>query len=279
MSTRPLIFITNDDGIASPGLKAAVRAVLGLGELLVVAPSIQQTAMGRSFRGRKDAMLEPITFEVDGHAIRAFHVEGSPATVVRHGLQVFCPGRLPDLLISGINYGENVGTSITASGTVGAAIEAASMGIPALAAALQVHPDDILHHGEQDWTAAEYFLRLFAQKRLGATLPFDVDLLKIDVPDDATPETPWRLSRLSRQRYFQSVLDAPSLESRIGDGRFGVSVNHTNLEADSDIHALVVDRVVAVTPLTLDATSRADFGDILRALTSDFAFNADFKKG
>lgn len=266
MSKRPLIFITNDDGIASPGLKAAARAVLGLGELLVVAPSIQQTAMGRSFRGRKDAVLEPITFEVDGQALRAFHAEGSPATVVRHALQILCQDRLPDLLISGINYGENVGTSITASGTVGAAIEAASMGIPALAAALQVHPDDFLYHGEQNWGAAEFFLHLFAQKRLGATLPFDVDLIKIDVPDDATIDTPWRLSRLSRQRYFEMVLDSPSLESRIGDGRIIVGVDKANLEPGTDVHALTVDRVVAVTPLSLDATSRADFSLIEKAL-------------
>lgn len=266
MSNRPLIFLTNDDGIASPGLKAAVRAVLGLGELLVVAPSLQQTAMGRSFRGRKDAVLETIAYEVEGYSIRAFHAEGTPATVVRHALQVLCQERVPDLLISGINYGENVGTSISASGTVGAAIEAASLGIPALAAALQVHPDGFLHHGEQDWAAAEHFLRLFAQKRLGATLPFDVDLLKIDVPEDATPATPWRLSRLSRQRYFEMILDTPSLDSRIGDGRIVVSVNRASLEPDSDVHALAVDRIVAVTPLSLDATSRANFSDIQRAL-------------
>jgi len=266
MSTRPLLFLTNDDGIASPGLEAAARAVLGLGEILVVAPSTQQTAMGRSFRGRRDAVLEPIALEVDGHPIRAFHAEGSPATVVRHALQVLCPERLPDLLISGINYGENVGTSISASGTVGAAIEAASMGIPALAAALQVHPSDFLHHGDQDWRAAEHFLRLFAQKLLSAKLPFDVDLLKIDVPEDATPSTPWRLSRLSRQRYFEMVLEAPSLASRIGDGKIIVDVDHASLEPDSDVHALAVDRVVAVTPLSLDATSRTDFGTIRRIL-------------
>ncbi len=269
MSTRPLILLTNDDGIASPGLQAAVRAVLGLGELLVVAPSTQQTAMGRSFRGRKDAQLEPIVFEVDGHPVRAFHAEGTPATVVRHGLQVLCQERLPDLLISGINYGENVGSSITASGTVGAAMEAASMGIPALAAARQVHPDDVMEHGEQDWTAAEHFLRLFAVRLLGASLPFDVDLLKIDVPEGATVDTPWRLSRLSRQPYFQMVLETPCLTSRIGDGRIVVAIDHARLETDSDIHALAVDRVVAVTPLSLDATSRADFEAIQRALVGD----------
>jgi 5'-nucleotidase len=260
---RPLILLTNDDGIASPGLKAAVRAVLGLGELLVVAPATQQTAMGRSFTGRADALLEPVVYEVDGHRVRAFACEGSPASVVRHGLLVLCRERLPELVVSGINYGENVGGSITASGTVGAAFEAASLRIPALAASQQMHPSAFLHHGEQDWDAAEHFLRVFAQKILQTTLPFDVDLLKIDVPENATRHTPWRLTRLSRQRYFMRVLEEPSLASRLGDGHVAVQVDHAALETDSDIHALV-EGTVAVTPLSLDATSRADFA-LIRA--------------
>jgi len=259
----PLILLTNDDGIGSPGLRAAARAVLGLGELLVVAPATQQTAMGRSFTGRVDATLEPADFEVDGQRIRAFACEGSPASVVRHGLLVLCGERLPDLVVSGINYGENVGGSITASGTVGAAFEAASRGIPALAASLQMHPSAFLHHGEQDWRAAEHFLGRFARKTLAATLPFDVDVLKIDVPENAHPGTPWRLTRLSRQRYFTRVLDRPSLASRLGDGHVAVQVDHGALEAGSDIQALLAG-LVAVTPLSLDATSRTDF-DELRA--------------
>ena len=266
MRCQPLILLTNDDGIQSPGLKAAVRAVLGLGDLLVVAPATQQTAMGRSFTGRADAMLEPVVFEVDGHPIRAFACEGSPASVVRHGFLVLCCERLPDLVISGINYGENVGGSITASGTVGAAFEAASLGIPALAASLQMHPSTFLHHSEQDWGAAGHFVGMFAQKILNATLPFDVDLLKIDVPENATRNTPWRLTRLSRQRYFMRVLKDPTLASRLGDGHVAVCVDHATLEADSDVHALM-EGAVAVTPLSLDATSRTDFNLIRAALS------------
>jgi len=261
-----LILLTNDDGIQSPGLRAATRAVLGLGELLVVAPATQQTAMGRSFTGRHDAALEPVDYVVEGHRIRAYACEGSPASVVRHGLLVLCQERLPDLVVSGINYGENVGGSVTASGTVGAAFEAASRGIPSLAASLQVHPSDWLHYGERDWTAAEHFLRLFAGKLSRMDLPFDVDLLKIDVPENATVETPWRLTRLSRQRYFRRVLEDPSLESRLGDGHFAVDIDHERLEADSDVHALVNESAVAVTPLSLDMTSRTDFSLIRQAL-------------
>lgn len=266
MTHRPLFLLTNDDGIQSPGLRAAARAVRELGDVLVVAPATQQTAMGRSFTGRPDAALERVAFEVDGHALEAYACEGSPASVVRHGLQVLCRDRRPDLLISGINYGENVGISIGASGTVGAAMEAASRGIPALAASQQMHPDHFLRHEAQDWNASEHFLRLFAGKMVRIRMPFDVDLVKLDVPEDATSATPWRLSRLSRQRYFEMVLDCPGPDSRLRDGRITVSIDHAALEPDSDVHALVRERVVAVTPLSLDATSRADFGVIRLAL-------------
>lgn len=262
---RPLILLTNDDGIQSPGLRAAVRAVLGLGELLVVAPATQQTAMGRSFTGRADAVLEPITYEVEGQPVRAFACEGSPASVVRHGLLVLCGTRRPDLVISGINYGENVGGSITASGTVGAAFEAASLKIPALAASLQMHPSAFLHHGDQDFGVAGHFLGLFARKLLNTSLPFDVDLVKLDVPESATRDTPWRLTRLSRQRYFTRVLEAPSLTSRLGDGHVAVQVDPETLEIDSDVHALG-QGLVAVTPLSLDATSRTNFPQLLSTL-------------
>ena len=264
--TRPLFFLTNDDGIRSPGLRAAARAVRDLGDVLVVAPATQQTAMGRSFTGRPDAALEPVPFEVDGQPIQAYACEGSPASVVRHGLAVLCRDRRPDLLVSGINCGENVGISIGASGTVGAAMEAAARGIPALAASQQMHPDHFMRHEAKDWGASEHFLRLFARKLVGARLPQDVDLIKLDVPEDATPETPWRLSRLSRQRYFEMVLDQPGPDSRLRDGRITVTVDQASLEPDSDVHALVRERVVAVTPLSLDATSRADFGAIREAL-------------
>ncbi len=266
MTPRPLFLLTNDDGIHSPGLRAAARAVRDLGDVLVVAPATQQTAMGRSFTGRPDAALEPVPFEVDGRALRAYACEGSPASVVRHGLQVLCRDRRPDLLVSGINYGENVGISIGASGTVGAAMEAAARGIPALAASQQMHPDHFMRHEARDWGASEHFLRLFARKLLGARLPPDVDLVKLDVPEDATPATPWRLSRLSRQRYFELVFDEPGPHSRLKDGRITIQVDSAALEPDSDVHALVRERVVAVTPLSLDATSRADFGAIREAL-------------
>ncbi|MCE1228859.1 MAG: 5'/3'-nucleotidase SurE [Firmicutes bacterium] len=262
LPSRLLILLTNDDGIDSPGLKASVRAALELGDVLVAAPALQQTAMGRAFRGQHDAVFEPVPFEVEGQSVPAFRLNASPASVVRHALEALCATRLPDLVISGINYGENLGSAITASGTVGAAMEAASRGIPSLAASLQMAPEDFLHHRDKDWSAAAHFVGFFAARLLAAPPMPDVDLLKLDVPDTATPETPWRLCRLSRQSYFHMVLDSPTPRSALGAGQIQCRVDLASLEPDSDVHALSVDRVVSVTPLSLDMTSRKSLESI-----------------
>nr|WP_320131007.1 5'/3'-nucleotidase SurE [uncultured Holophaga sp.] len=256
---RPFILLTNDDGIDSPGLHAAAEALAPLGELWVAAPTHQQTAMGRSHTGRTGARLEPVELPVATPPARSWRLEASPASVVRHTLLTLCRERQPDLVVSGINYGENVGTTITASGTVGAAIEAAAYGIPALAISLQMDFAGIHQHGKADWEAAAHFTRYFAQRLLDGELPSGVDVLKVDVPDNASPRTPWRLTRLSRQPYVHVQME-PGAGLR--EGRLTVGVDEATLEPDSDIHALVKERLVAVTPLTLDATSRSGFGEL-----------------
>ena len=266
---RPLILLTNDDGIASPGLREAAVALAEIGELLVAAPAYQQTAMGRSHTGRPGALLERVDLRIQGHSVAAYGLDASPATEVRHALQALCQDRKPDLVVSGINYGENVGSTITVSGTVGAAFEGAVHGIPALAISLQMDFSKIHHHGEADWLAAAHFARHFALRLLERAMPLDVDVVKVDVPEGATLATPWRLTRLSRQHYVQVILDEPHPRSALGEGHIAVCVDEATLEPDSDIYALVRDKVVSVTPLSLDATSRTGFQAIQAFLSPD----------
>ncbi|MEE4165633.1 MAG: 5'/3'-nucleotidase SurE, partial [Desulfocapsaceae bacterium] len=189
---KPHILITNDDGIASPGLKAAIEAVIDLATVTVVAPSYQQTGSGRGLTGDKQARLVAADLRINGTAVRAYHGDGSPALVVRHCLKTIFDNSMPDLLISGINYGENLGFNITCSGTVGAALEASSFGVPAIALSRQTGVEHHHSYSEQDWSTAAHFLQKFALLLLDRKLPFDVDLLKIDVPENALPTTPWR---------------------------------------------------------------------------------------
>ena len=267
--SKPRIFVSNDDGIESPGLKAAVAAALPLGDVVVVAPTRQGTSMGRCLRGNRQESLQEIDFAVDGQEVPAYHLDSSPAMAVKHGLDVLFPGNSPNLIIAGINYGENLGVHITHSGTVGAALQGAGRGVPAIAASLQTEFQYHFEYGELDWRAAIHFVRHFARILLARKMPFDVDILKIDVPATATPDTEWRLTCLARQPYYMSRIDSPSLDSKIGDAKLRVEINHDILEADSDVRAVAVDKVVSVTPLSLDLTSREDFGRLQRLLDSD----------
>lgn len=256
----PLILVSNDDGIESPGIRAAVEAVLPLGDVLVVAPRRQQSSTGRGIGGGREACLEAMVFSVGGRVVQAYACDATPAQTVLHGLNVLCGDRRPDLLVSGINYGENLGTNVTLSGTVGAAIEGASTGIRALAVALQT--DTAFHHvyGEVAWDTAVHFTRYFAEKMLQPEfLPADVDVLNVVVPESATAATPWRVTRQSRHPYFSAQLTRSGLDARIGDVRIGVFCDPGAVEPDSDIAAILLDHVVSVTPLSLDCTSRTDF--------------------
>ncbi|MCS7177782.1 MAG: 5'/3'-nucleotidase SurE [Anaerolineae bacterium] len=265
----PLILVTNDDGIESPGLLAAIQAVRGLGDLLVAAPTRQWSGAGRAFARETSGAIFPRMLEVDGEAIPAFAIDGTPAQVVLHALLELAPCPL-DLVVVGINYGENPGADVTCSGTIGAALQGATWGIPALAVSRQAPKEAHLNLSDQvDFTVAAHFTRYFACRMLEVALPFDVDILKVDVPDHATPATPWRLTRQSRQTYFRPVPPRREDLSQPGRMDYEAAWDIQNLEPDSDIYALVVDRVVAVTPLSLDLTSRTDLATIAQLLRDD----------
>lgn len=256
------ILVTNDDGIDSPGLRAAVQAVIDLGIVTVVAPSYQQTGTGRGLTGDKQASLESIEYRVNGKDVRAYHCECSPALIVRHSLRTIFKDTMPDLLISGINYGENIGMNITSSGTIGAALEAASSGIPGIAISKQTDIESHHKYTEQDWAASAFFLRRFAKSLLATKAPADVDVLKIDVPVDATPLTKCKFTRLARSVYYEKMIENPTDISKIGDGKTVINVNEKELDPESDIYALAIDKLVSVTPLSVDLTSRVEMSEL-----------------
>jgi len=257
---QPLILITNDDGINSPGLRAAAKALEAMGELLIVAPAQQQSGMGRSMPPVYEGRICRQTIQLNDHAMEGYCVDGSPAQVVQHGIVEIAPRR-PDLIVSGINYGENIGSGITISGTVGAAMEGADFGIPALAVSLKTAPEHFLNPSDAvDMSMAAHFLQLFAGRTLNAGLPRGADLLKIDVPQSATTQTPWRWTRVSRQRYFYPVKPHRRRPTDPGPLGFEIRVDLDTLEPDSDIRAVIVDGVVSVAPLTLDMTAKVEAG-------------------
>ncbi len=251
-----LIAVTNDDGIKSPGIRAAVEAVLGLGELVVIAPSSQQTSMGRSLSAKKDDYLKMAEFEVNGEKIRAYHADSTPAFVVMHAFHTIFHDKRPDLLISGINYGENLGSNLTISGTVGAAIQAATMGVPAIALSLQTDMAHHHHYGDVCWKMARHFVRRVIKSVIESSFPKGVDVLNVNIPEGITEQTECRVTCQSRHPYFTTRITEPKHDSRFGDGKCVVDLDHDGLEKDSDIYAIAKDKVVSVTPLRLDMTAK-----------------------
>ena len=263
------ILLTNDDGIRSPGLWAAAEALSDIGYVTVAAPRDQSSGMGRSLPMSSDGTIRPEVLRVRGKDWTVYAVGGTPAQAVLHGILEIMPQK-PDLVVSGINYGENVATGVTISGTVGAAMEAASQGFKALAASLETDRSQHLSYSrEVDFSAAAWFTAYFARKLLEKHFPPDVDLLKVDVPCDATRETPWQVSRLARQRYYIPV--APKRKS--WDVRGVVDYKEAamleNEPEDSDVYVMRVKRQVSLTPLSMDLTSRVDLGVLERLIRKD----------
>ncbi len=259
---KPLILVSNDDGVFSPGLKAAAEAVDTLGELLIVAPATQQTGMGRSYPMAEDVgIIETVSLDINGRQHVAYGVHGAPSQVVAHGVLELAP-RKPSLCVSGINYGENLGMTVTSSGTVAAALEADTFDIPALAVSQEVSFK--LHHAPEynrlNWDAAIHFARYFAERVLGEGLPRSIAALNVNIPSDATIHTPIRLTTQSRHNYVVFRKPGPRDFSKSYRLKVEVEINKDRLEKTSDVQAVIYDRVVSVTPLRWDLTATTEWG-------------------
>lgn len=263
---KPLILLSNDDGIDSPGLRAAAASLVNLGDLIVAAPLTQQSGMGRAWLSDTTGAIKRHDMEIDQKPVIAYTVDGSPAQVVSRALIEVIP-RKPDLMVSGINFGENPGQLVTSSGTVGAAIEAAIFKIPSIAISLETDMKYYQNHDESiDFSIAMYFCNYFARQVLQTSLPFDVDVLKIDIPCDATEETDWKVTRLSRGRYLVAQPAEPGSIKKLADVKY--FIDSESSEIDSDIYALAVLRQISVTPLSLDMTSRVKLDKLTELLSN-----------
>ncbi|TFG47411.1 MAG: 5'/3'-nucleotidase SurE [Anaerolineales bacterium] len=264
---KPLILITNDDGIHSPGLAAAAAALDPLGELLIVAPQEQQTSMGRSRTQQcgGDGTITKTTLKYKDFSWDGFGVKATPALAVVHAVKELSDREI-SLVISGINYGENVATCVTVSGTIGASLEAAEKGLPSMAVSLEIANLDYHSYSlEVDFSAAIHFTRQIAEKMLAGTLPFDADVLKLDIPLGATPDTNYVVTKQDLLVYYQPVIE--KRQTLFGSQ---AKVSHVPSKGkytskDTDAYALA-EGLVSITPLSLDLTSRGSLDELAEFL-------------
>ncbi len=249
------ILITNDDGVNSSGIVTAKDAVKGLGDIYVVAPAMQQSGIGHAL-----TLFEPIRVTksklLDGS--EAYAVSGTPTDSVILGMYKIMDKK-PDLVISGINIGENLGMAeLTTSGTIGAAMEAAANDVPALAISIQVTRDDIkFHEGhvDIDLEFAEKITRKLSERIIKKGLPDGVDFLNVNIPSH--PEShKIKLTRLGKRMY--SIHIQERFDPR-GREYYWIDGDPVDTDEDgTDVYTLRSCSCPTITPIALDCTSNIE---------------------
>ena len=233
-----IILVTNDDGVHSPGLIALFKAMKEIGDAYVVAPDRERSAVGHSLTLHRPLKVEQMRDHV-------YSINGTPTDAVVVGVSKILPQR-PDIVVSGINRGGNLGDDITYSGTVSAAIEGTILNIPSFA---------ISTHGEKNFhfeTAASFAVTI-TRYITEHPMPYDT-FLNVNVPNLPRGLVKGiRLTRQGKRIYDNSIQEVFSPRGEqyywIGGG-----VPYWEHAEDTDIHA-IEEGYVSVTPIHLDLTN------------------------
>jgi len=233
-----VILLSNDDGIYSDGIIALEKNLQGMGEIYTVAPDREQNSMSHAL-----TLHRPLRVHEAGPGRLA--VDGTPTDCVKLALTGLLPVR-PDLVVSGINKGPNVGDDIIYSGTVSAAIEAALLGVPAIAVSL------VTFEGFKFQAAAEFTATLVSRIQEGG-LPLET-LLNVNVPPLPKEQIKgWRITRQGKRHYGENIVERTDPRGKkyywIGGDDLGFA--H---EDGTDCMA-VHEGYISVTPLQVDLTN------------------------
>jgi 5'-nucleotidase len=233
------ILVTNDDGVRSKGIRALGEALAPLGEVVVVAPGREASAVGHAL-----TLHHPLRLERLGESIYA--LDGTPTDCVNIGVAAVLRG-LPDLVVSGINNGLNIGDDVTYSGTVSGALEGALLGVPSIAVSLQQGPGE---WGRWDFGPAARVAAEAAAKVLASGLP-PWTFLNINVPHRAPRGV--RLTVQGRRTHATTVSERRDPRGRtyywIGEGE-----DEWVADEAADCTAIRAG-YVSVTPLQSDMTA------------------------
>lgn len=264
------ILISNDDGVFAPGILAAKQAVDDIADVCVVAPYENNSSVGRRLTLFKHLKLESCELD-DGSS--AYSVSGSPADAVIVGAD-YVMDEKPDLVITGINAGVNISYDITSSGTVCAALEAVSLGIPAIAVSLFMDPKTSFKQNENgewyvdyDFSLAKKVLHDVVLKIIDEGFPEGVDLFNLNVPSNYESEEV-KITSLSHRMLAKRVIDNtnkekseifnyPLEENQKSDDLIMITSDLVKeYDKESDGYALLVEKRPSLTPLNVDMTSK-----------------------
>lgn len=259
------ILLTNDDGYEAPGLKALIEAFRGSGDLYVSAPAENQSGKGHSILTTRDPIF--VNEKKQPNGVMWYSVEAPPATCVRLAIEALLPNR-PDIVISGINRGDNLGiSSVYLSGTVGAAQEAALIGIPAIAASIEGNKDE-------DYARTAAYLRQLVNQLREKKLLKTGFFLNVNAPSGEPKGV--LLARLSRKPGKEKFERRESPGHRIYYwSAYRPPEKGDTDEEGTDIWAFL-HGYIALTPMVLDVTD-AKAVEALRTLEKKSAVAAASK--
>ena len=233
------ILLTNDDGVRAPGLSVLAEVMSGLGDVFVVAPDREQSAVGHAL-----TLHHPLRAMKIG--VNTFAVDGTPTDCVNLGIHSLLSFK-PDIVISGINRGGNLGDDVTYSGTVAAAMEATLMGIPAIAVSLVTDGEG------ENYQAAAVFAAKLAAMIIKNGLPPDT-FLNVNVPDLSEAKLLSTLITTQGKRSYEgTIVDKVDPRGRSYYWIGTVDLNFLDV-VGSDYFAVSRGHI-SVTPLHLDLTN------------------------
>lgn len=251
------VLLTNDDGISAPGLQAARKALRELEgvEVEVVAPDSNRSATARSITTRSPLSVEEVEL---GDGDRGFSTDGTPVDCVRFA-ELGLIGERPDLIVSGINHGSNLGDDITYSGTVAAALEGIVLGIPALAVSQQSSGGGMGYvSGRFDFTMAAPFTARLVRRLASEPMPPET-LVNVNFP--AGEPSGVEVTKLGK-RLYDDELNLVEEDPSSGRRRYEIYGFEPSFEDErgTDLWAVARGRV-SVTPVHFDLT---DHGGLAR---------------
>lgn len=243
MTEKPLILVTNDDGISAPGIKALIAAVQHLGDVVIVAPDSPQSAMGHAVTISKPLRLEKSNLYAP---LTAYQCSGTPADCVKIAVDKVLH-RKPDLLVSGINHGSNSSINILYSGTMSAAVEGGIEGIPSVGFSLCDFSIDA------DFSLAAKIASNVAQNILTNGLPQGV-LLNVNIPKLEAPE--FKGVKICRQAWAKWEEDFDERKDPNGKSYYWLTGKFVNFDKgeDTDEWALA-NGYASVVPVHFDLTA------------------------
>lgn len=216
--------------------------------------------MGRAYpKTEKIGVIEKIPETIFGDGIEAYSVMASPAYCVAYAVLEIAD-RLPDLCLSGINYGENLGKTLSYSGTVGAALQGADFGIPSIAISRPSELSQINgEYADLDWTYAKSVVRYWTKKVLEEGMPKGAPILNINVPESPADPERYKYTFQSSKDMFLFVKTGKRDYSKPFSLHSVKRTNFDDIERNSDMWAVCVDKVTSVTPIACDFTLKNVF--------------------